>query len=334
MNRKWIIQIVLVFAVLLASCSQNISPQQSTQTNKNKNQAEVRINQTAQGDEAFIPITKQQGEEYVGLRELMDVLKYRAANKRGTYLIGDTGTEYEIRLNDRQVMKNGETFGLSDAPVTINGQPHLPISAINELFNEDMSYKFADGQLIIEEIGEEGFGENENVSLQGEAYDFADDPTDPLKNVDIEKDTELGKGTIQAQALKNIDINNLLKTARSYLGVRYVFGSEYPDDRTFDCSSYTQYVFAQHGIKLPRTARAQGKVGKTVSRKSLRKGDLLFFYIPGRFKSKSIPGHVGIYIGNGRMIHALNEPKDGVQYRSINIPFWKKNFLWAKRVAY
>lgn len=216
----------------------------------------------------------------------------------------------------------------------IQGKPYLPITAVNELFGEDMSYEFKEGQMQIAAVGEEGFGENEDVPLYGDVYDFADDPTDPLRNVDIMNEAALTGETMQAQALKNINVNGLLQTARKYLGVRYVFGSEYPRNRTFDCSSYTQYVFDQYGIKLPRTARAQGRVGRTVSRKSLRKGDLSFFNIPGRFKSINIPGHVGINIGNGRMIHALNEPKDGVQYRSINIPFWKKNFLWAKRVAY
>jgi cell wall-associated NlpC family hydrolase len=276
----------------------------------------------------------QQGNEYVGLDELVKVLGYQVVNEDGVYTIGDTGAEYELKLNQAQALKQGENITLSNTPISIKGKPYLPIAIVTELFGQDMSYEFADGQLKVEVIGAEDFQKNENTGLYGDVYDFADDPTDPYKNVDIISGADVSGGTLQAQALKNISIRRLLTTARRYLGVRYVFGSEYPNNRTFDCSSYTQYVFAKHGIKLPRTARSQGKVGKTVSRKSLRKGDLLFFYIPGRFKSKNIPGHVGIYIGNGRMIHALNEPKDGVQYRSINRTFWKKNFLWAKRVAY
>jgi cell wall-associated NlpC family hydrolase len=71
-----------------------------------------------------------------------------------------------------------------------------------------------------------------------------------------------------------------------------------------------------------------------VSRQSLRRGDLLFFYVPGRFKSNNVVGHVGIYIGNRQMIHAGTEPKNGVQIRSIDRDYWKRTFLSAKRVAY
>ncbi|TLS50029.1 hypothetical protein FE782_22085 [Paenibacillus antri] len=328
-----IVKLLTAGAILLTSCNENGAQEPSTNANDMKNRSNVQT-QNVNNAGATISTTTQQNEEYVELQELISVLGYQMANKNGKYSIGDTGVEYEIQMDQVQALKQGEPFSLSDAPKMIEGKPYLPITAVSDLFGEDMSYKFMDGQIQIAPVGEEGFEENADVPLYGDVYEFADDPTDPLRNVDFMDDAGVTDGNIQAQALKNISVNNMLRTARRYLGVRYVFGSEYPDDRTFDCSSYTQYVFAQHGIKLPRTARAQGKVGKTVSRRSLRKGDLLFFHIPGRFKSKNIPGHVGIYIGNGRMIHALNEPKDGVQYRSINIPFWRKNFLWAKRVAY
>jgi cell wall-associated NlpC family hydrolase len=94
-----------------------------------------------------------------------------------------------------------------------------------------------------------------------------------------------------------------------------------------------QHVFAKQGVELPRLARNQAKRGTLVSRKNLRKGDLLFFYVPGRFRSNKIVGHVGIYIGNNKMIHSYPAPRNGVQIDSINKAYWKKTFLRAKRVA-
>src|SRR5690606_7597956 len=124
--------------------------------------------------------------------------------------------------------------------------------------------------------------------------------------------------------LKNINMNAMLRTAKRYLGVKYKFGAKpYPQSKRFDCSTFTQYVYGKYGVSLPRTARAQTRKGTAVSRKNLRKGDLMYFYVPGRFKKQKTIGHVGIYIGNQKMIHASPQPKNGVQITNINKPYWK-----------
>src|SRR5262249_41672538 len=100
--------------------------------------------------------------------------------------------------------------------------------------------------------------------------------------------------------------NEMIAFARKFLGVPYVFGTDSysSGNRSFDCSTFTGYVYGKFGVDLPRTARAQSKLGDPVARDELKKGDLLFFSVPGRFKSDDIVGHVGIYMGNGQMIHA------------------------------
>jgi cell wall-associated NlpC family hydrolase len=91
----------------------------------------------------------------------------------------------------------------------------------------------------------------------------------------------------------------VLGTARRYLGTRYRMGGTKPT--AFDCSGFVRYVFAKHGIALPRTAREQSAVGRSVAvgADSLRVGDLLFFRTP-----RGRASHVAIYAGNGRIIHA------------------------------
>ncbi|EHL19084.1 hypothetical protein HMPREF9628_00318 [Peptoanaerobacter stomatis] len=106
----------------------------------------------------------------------------------------------------------------------------------------------------------------------------------------------------------------VLKIAYNYLGVPYVWGGTTP--RGFDCSGFVQYVYAQRGIYLPRTTYEQVNVGRRVSRSQLRPGDLCHF-----------PGHVGIYIGDGMMIHAP-KPGDVVSIASIDV----RNFLFGTRV--
>ena len=81
-----------------------------------------------------------------------------------------------------------------------------------------------------------------------------------------------------------------------YLGVRYRLGGTTP--RAFDCSGFVRYVFAQHGIAMPRTAHEQAAYGTAPSIRELEPGDLLFFY-GGRGAQ-----HIAIYAGNDSMIHA------------------------------
>jgi len=82
--------------------------------------------------------------------------------------------------------------------------------------------------------------------------------------------------------------------ARRYLGVRYSYGGTSPSSG-FDCSGFTRFVYAHFGIDLPHYSGAQFGAGRRVSRAGLRPGDLVFF--------RGL-GHVGIYLGNGRFIHA------------------------------
>jgi len=91
----------------------------------------------------------------------------------------------------------------------------------------------------------------------------------------------------------------VLDTAKRYLGTRYRMGGTKPS--AFDCSGFVRYVFAKHGVALPRTAREQSVVGHriAVGPDSLRVGDLLFFRT-----SRGRAGHVAMYAGNGRIIHA------------------------------
>ncbi len=120
--------------------------------------------------------------------------------------------------------------------------------------------------------------------------------------------------------------SSVVHTARTQLGVRYHWGGESPRDG-FDCSGLIYWVYAQHGIILPRPSWEQFKVGREVYGRDLRPGDLVFF----RISSTSRSLHVGIMTGPGTFIHS---PKAGgrVSESSLNNPFWKKHFVGGKRV--
>jgi cell wall-associated NlpC family hydrolase len=86
----------------------------------------------------------------------------------------------------------------------------------------------------------------------------------------------------------------VVRFARHFLGVRYVYGGTSPR-YGFDCSGFTRYVYAHFGISLPHYSGSQFFRGRRVSFGGLRPGDLVFF---------NGLGHVGLYIGHGRFIHA------------------------------
>lgn len=115
----------------------------------------------------------------------------------------------------------------------------------------------------------------------------------------------------------------LVATAKKYLGVPYVWGGTSP--KGFDCSGLMQYVCRQNGISLPRVAASQRNVGKYVSRANLQPGDLVFFGKGGRIT------HVGMYVGNGNMIHAP-QTGDVVKIASINSSYRVASYAGAVRV--
>ena len=117
-------------------------------------------------------------------------------------------------------------------------------------------------------------------------------------------------------------IHNVIMTGRSYMGVPYVWGGEDPSG--FDCSGFIQYVYAKHGIDLPRTADIQFNVGKVIKFGDEKPGDLVFFetYCPG-------PSHVGIYLGRDYFLHASSSR--GVTVDRLSSDFFGPRYLGAKR---
>jgi cell wall-associated NlpC family hydrolase len=108
--------------------------------------------------------------------------------------------------------------------------------------------------------------------------------------------------------------------AKRFRGVRYVYGGSSPRSG-FDCSGFVRYVYAHFGVSLAHSSYAQFGIGRRVGRGSLQPGDLVFF---------DGLGHVGIYIGNGRFIHA---PHTGTRVRIQALGGWySSRFDGARRL--
>ena len=112
----------------------------------------------------------------------------------------------------------------------------------------------------------------------------------------------------------------LVSYARRLLGVRYAYGGTSPRSG-FDCSGFTRFVFAHFGVSLPHYSVAQFSRGHRVGRAALKPGDLVFF---------DGLGHVGIYVGHGRFIHA---PHTGTRVSVEPLRGWySSRFTGARRV--
>ncbi|MBC7329877.1 LysM peptidoglycan-binding domain-containing protein [bacterium] len=138
------------------------------------------------------------------------------------------------------------------------------------------------------------------------------------------KKTLTAKGT-KTSSNKGNGAPGVVGTALAYQGTRYSYGGF--SSRGFDCSGFVKYVYQKHGLNLPHNAAAQYRYGKPVSKSELQPGDLVFFRT-GR--SKRI-NHVGIYIGNGKFIHA-SSARGRVRIDSLNEGYYKSRYVGARRL--
>jgi peptidoglycan DL-endopeptidase LytE len=138
---------------------------------------------------------------------------------------------------------------------------------------------------------------------------------DPGQQVNLNKSMELKTDNVQI----------LKSKAYGFLGTRYRFGGS--NSRGIDCSSFVQQVFREMEVSLPRTAREQFELGDEVAPDDLQKGDLVFFRTYAHY-----PSHVGIYLGNNKMIHASSHDRR-VVISSMNSPYYHSRFLGAKRIV-
>ncbi len=112
----------------------------------------------------------------------------------------------------------------------------------------------------------------------------------------------------------SVSSNAIVNKAYQYLGVPYVWGGTTPSG--FDCSGFIQYVYKSQGINLPRVSRAQASSGSYVSIANAQPGDILYF-------GQSSVTHVGIYLGNNKMIHA---PRPGKSVEIVDISWHVRNY--------
>jgi cell wall-associated NlpC family hydrolase len=117
----------------------------------------------------------------------------------------------------------------------------------------------------------------------------------------------------------------LVATALALRGTPYANGGSEPS-RGFDCSGFVQWVFARHGLTLPREVREQYGEGQRIGRGDVRAGDLIFFETVSRGAS-----HVGIALGAGEFVHAPSS-RGVVRVERYTSGYWSSRWVGARRV--
>lgn len=139
--------------------------------------------------------------------------------------------------------------------------------------------------------------------------------------------TQIGGQLEQVRQTVSSKASDLVGNAMGFLGVPYKRGGNSVETGGFDCSGFVRAIYEQTlGLVLPRRAVQQAAATQAIDRKDLQPGDLVFFNTMRRAFS-----HVGIYVGNGKFIHA---PHTGAEVRveDMGVSYWRSRFNGARRV--
>ena len=153
--------------------------------------------------------------------------------------------------------------------------------------------------------------------------------TDDMQKMLIDRGliTQIGGQLDQVRQTVSSKASDLVDNAMGFLGVPYKRGGNSAETGGFDCSGFVRAIYEQTlGLVLPRRASQQAAATQVIDRKDLQPGDLVFFNTMRRAFS-----HVGIYVGNGKFIHA---PRTGAEVRveDMGVSYWRSRFSGARRV--
>jgi cell wall-associated NlpC family hydrolase len=250
------------------------------------------------------------GPVWVPLDDWSECLGYRVVEQQdGQYLIGGTDAAYAVRTDDSRAYAGDTPVQLPDPPAVVEGRPYLSSASFEALTGMPVRWEPHQTQLIIAPPAVPAAGETDEPA--GGAAVF-------------------GGMASRSPAAGEAKAQQLIAYAKQLQGTPYQFNAgPYAQTKAFDCSSFTRFVYGRFGIALPRASVQQARAGRTVAEDRMKPGDLVFFRTPDRDGSSKIVGHVGMYIGGNRFIHAWGG--QGVVISDLNGD-WRDRFLFAKRV--
>lgn len=291
-------------------------------------------------------------------------------NSDTSEIIIDRGNDsIKLVIGSTEVIKNGALSLMDAVPMITDDRTMVPLRFISEQFGAAVDWDVINNSVLItteksnpsntiytvktgdtlwqiamtygvgmEEISAENPGLNPDKLTIGQQLNLpaaskakesdSSSETDPPKNQADPTSTEspaVSRGEGRMVSL-NCTADELIEYAKEYLGVPYAYGGTTPDG--FDCSGFTQYVAAHFDGYLPHSSSQQYHYGISIEKEDLKPGDLVFFETSD--DSNAI-GHVGIYIGDGKFIHA---PQSGgtVEISNLSNVYFDQNYYGAIRM--
>ncbi|CAA6817241.1 MAG: Peptidoglycan lytic protein P45 [uncultured Sulfurovum sp.] len=244
-------------------------------------------------------------------------------------LLGILFLQFLIFLYVKLIDEPAQTYAYTESNQNIQKQLDLE-ALVNQSINEIMH-----GSKELPQSSEYTLWDKEMIDqLNKEIQSFNDE----IKKI-VEKTSPIGKEQIVVQKaeikkekiIPKISMTKKVeKYAKGKLGQKYVWGATGP--KTFDCSGFTKDVYkSTTGIKIPRVSRDQAKVGTYVKYEELKRGDMVFFDTEKKYTGKV--NHVGIYLSANNFIHASSAKKKVIITNFKKKPFYKKRFLWGRRIV-
>lgn len=295
---------------------------------------------------------KIDGVYYVPLTQLAKILNYNSITFEEdtlTYEMTDGSTKLRATMGGYRAKKGNEYINIKP-PRWINKTGYISMDAGSALFNVYMYFKPENGSIQIERPARQYVVHSgDSLWMIARAHHITVDQLKAANNLTsnaiydgqiLKLPPSQGKEMEPAKEHKPVPKqsgtavkdkrNKVIEVGKQYIGATYKWGATLNDvPHHFDCSSYTMHVFQQIGINLPRVSRDQAAVGSTVN--NLTTGDLMFFTQTDAYSDGRV-SHVGIYMGNGDMIHASSSKGVTITKNVLSNPYWSKNYLFSKRV--
>lgn len=258
---------------------------------------------------ADIITVAQKGDTVVVIRQVDDwyLVNY---NLHIGYMHGDY-----LTVKTRENVELG-TGAVDASLVNLRNGPSTSTTMLDQLkAGEEVEiFGFNSGWYKVRYEGQIGYIRSDLVSLLEK----------PVNNAGLAA-TSSANGTSSGSASMPTDLGQQIATyAQQFVGYPYVYGGSSPSG--FDCSGFMQFVFAQFGYQINRTATAQLANGYYVEYDDMQPGDIIYFGFG------STASHVGMYIGNGQFVHAQNS-STGVVITSLSEPWYANRYLCAHRIV-
>lgn len=299
-----------------------------------------------------INLVHMNGTYYLPFNQLAKTLGYnhiRYEQQTATFQITDGSTTVRATVGGTRAKRGNEYLNI-DPIRWINNVAYIPLSSGGNLFNSYIYFKPENGSIQVQKpagryIVQRGdslwrIAQAHHTSvaslksanrLTGNMIYIGQSLKIPPRDKTQEIEPIFEKQPVPQKHSSVLTVRaNVIEQAKKYLGAGYKFGATLNEaPYLFDCSSFTQLVFQQNNVQIPRVSRDQASKGVTVSQ--LEAGDLLFFTNRDLYSDGRV-GHVGIYMGDGSMIHASSSKGVNITPNVLRNPYWAANYLFAKRV--